>query len=261
MCSSPTSNLHTTIRSRCHRFSSQRGPYGQASAPPSHAIRAQQLLQEIPPVPRHSRPPLDSSSTTRSGEEHETPIGSRSRWRHRGDVRDALDGSRWTVLGAGNEPPAFMPRDIWCYWAGTPNQHRQTKRLYRRMRIGPAQRELSRNNGERFLAHGYGSVPRAERLSRYSTTVLLNGAHVRYKGDDGLWWLGTISASKTTKGVYLLLFLDDPGSIKLPLPPARYTTSAGAVRGSWCLQAHLARAFARWVQHNVGESRGPAIDK
>ena len=162
MCSSPTSNLHTTIRSRCHRFSSQRGPYGQASAPPSHAIRAQRLLQEIPPVPRHSRPPLDSSSTTRSGEEHETPIGSRSRWRHRGDVRDALDGSRWTVLGAGNEPPAFMPRDIWCYWAGTPNQHRQTKRLYRRMRIGPAQRELSRNNGERFLAYGCGCVPRSE---------------------------------------------------------------------------------------------------
>ena len=38
------------------------------------------------------------------------------------------------------------------YWAGIPDQHRQINRLYRRMRIGAAQRELSRNNGERFLA-------------------------------------------------------------------------------------------------------------
>ena len=43
-------------------------------------------------------------------------------------------------------------------WAGTPNQHRQTNRLYRRMRIGAAQRELSRSNGERFLAADYGCV-------------------------------------------------------------------------------------------------------
>ena len=48
------------------------------------------------------------------------------------------------------------------YWAGTPDQHRQTNRLYRRMRIGAAQRELSRNNGERFLAPGYACVPHAK---------------------------------------------------------------------------------------------------
>ena len=53
------------------------------------------------------------------------------------------------------------------YWAGTPDQNRQTNRLYhrmrigktnrlyRRMRIGAAQRELSCNNRERFLAPGY----------------------------------------------------------------------------------------------------------
>ena len=33
------------------------------------------------------------------------------------------------------------------YWAGTPDQHRQTNRLYRRMLIGAAQRELSRIMG------------------------------------------------------------------------------------------------------------------
>ena len=149
--------------------------------------------------------------------------------------------------------------EVLRYWAGTPNQHRRTNRLYRRMRIGAAQRELSRNNGERFLAHGYGCVPRSEWLSRYSTTVLPNGAHFWYKVDDGLWWLGKISASTTTKGVYLVRFLDDPGPIKLPLPPVRYTTSTGTLRGSWCLQVPLSSAFARGVQRNVDESRGAAV--
>ena len=120
-------------------------------------------------------------------------------------------------------------------------------------------RKLSRKNGERFLVRGHNCVPCAEWLSRYSTTVLPNGAHFRCKGDDGLWWLGKISASTTTKGVYLVRFLDDPGPIKLPLPPARYTTLTGLVRGSWCPQVNIASAFARGVQRNVHESRGVAV--
>ena len=48
------------------------------------------------------------------------------------------------------------------YWAGTPDQHRQTNRLYRRMRIGAAHLEPSRNNEERFQAPGYACVPRAD---------------------------------------------------------------------------------------------------
>ena len=116
------------------------------------------------------------------------------------------------------------------YWAGTPGQHRQTNRLYRRMRIGAEQRELSRNNGERFLAPGYACAPRADWLRHYHDTVLPKGARVWYKGDDGLWWLGKISACTTEDRVYLIRFLDDPGPIKLPVPPARYTTSTGAVK-------------------------------
>ena len=57
------------------------------------------------------------------------------------------------------------------------------------MRIGAAQRELSRNNGERCLAPGYACIPRAEWLRRYRDTVLPKGAHFWYKGDEGLWWL------------------------------------------------------------------------
>ena len=127
------------------------------------------------------------------------------------------------------------------------------------MRIGAAERELSRNNGERFLAPGYACVPRADWLCRYHDTILPKGGHFCYKGDDWLWWLGNLSSSTTEDRVYLVRFLDDPGPIKIPLLPARYTTSTGAVRGSWCLQVHIAGAFPRGIQRNVDESRGAAV--
>ena len=189
-----------------------------------------------------------------------TPIRSRSRWGHRGDVRDALDGSLWTFPGTRNRPPAFSPRDIallggysepaplnqspvppdanWCCTTGTISEKRGAI-LGARIRLRSTRR----------MAY-----------SRYSTTVFPNGAHFWYKGDDGLWWLGKISARTTTKGVHLVRFLDDPGSIKLPLTPARYTTSTRAVRGSWCLHVHLASGFVRWIQRNVDQSRGAAVN-
>ena len=104
------------------------------------------------------------------------------------------------------------------YWAGTPDQHRQTNRLYHRMRIGAAQRELSRNNGERLLAPGYACVTRADWLRRYHDTVPPKGAQFWDKGDDELWWLGKVSTSTTEDKVYLVRFVDDLGPIKLPLP-------------------------------------------
>ena len=95
------------------------------------------------------------------------------------------------------------------------------------------------------MAPGYACVPRAEWLRRYRDTVLPKGAHVWYKGDDGLWWLGEINASTPEDGVYAVRVLDDQGPIKLLLPPVLYTTSTGAVRGSWCLQIHEPSAFPR----------------
>ena len=94
---------------------------------------------------------------------------------------------------------------------------------------------------------GYACAPRAEWLRFYRDTVLPKGAHVWYKGDDGLWYPGKISASTTEDEAYLVRWWDDPGPIKLPLSPARYTTSTGAVRGSWCLHVHVASAFSRGV--------------
>ena len=73
------------------------------------------------------------------------------------------------------------------YWAGAPDQHRQTEYLYRRMRIGAAPRELSRNNGESFIAPSYSCVPRAHWLRRHHDTVFPEEAHFFNKRDYGLW--------------------------------------------------------------------------
>ena len=67
------------------------------------------------------------------------------------------------------------------------------------------------------------------------------------------------SASTTEDGVSLAQILDDAGPFKLPLFPARYTTSTGAVRGSWCLQVHVASAFSQGVQRKVADSGGAAV--
>ena len=64
------------------------------------------------------------------------------------------------------------------YWTGTPSQHRQTKRLYRQMRIGPAHCELWRSRGERFLCPGYSLVSRTLWLSSLSSSTLPAGAHL-----------------------------------------------------------------------------------
>ena len=45
------------------------------------------------------------------------------------------------------------------------------------MRVGAAQRERFRANGERLLAPGYGGVPRPDWLRHYSP-LLANGAHL-----------------------------------------------------------------------------------
>ena len=47
-------------------------------------------------------------------------------------------------------------------WAGTPDQHRQTSRLYRRMGIATVHLELSRDNGDGFLVPGFACPTRGE---------------------------------------------------------------------------------------------------
>ena len=145
------------------------------------------------------------------------------------------------------------------YWAGAPLQLRQANRVYRRMRVGAAQRELARDKGARFLPPGYSYVTLQTWTRRFSGTILPVGAYFWYKGQDHLWWLGKISAHTPTPGQYVVRFLDDPGPVKLALSTARYTTALGAARGSWCLQVHQGSSLMRGIVRNDDESRGAEL--
>jgi hypothetical protein len=147
---------------------------------------------------------------------------------------------------------------ILLYWAGNPNQHRQTNRLYRRMR-GAAERELSRLKGGRTSSPGYDFVPRDVWARRFRDTVLPVGAHFWYKAQDALWWLGKIAGHTPTPDVFIVRFLDDPGPVKIALSPSRYDTALAAVCGSWCLQLHRSSPFMLGIRRNVDESRGVEI--
>ena len=86
--------------------------------------------------------------------------------RGRGGVIAVLYTTHWAGLSKPSwerEMDLHLSRPhILRYWTGSPDQHGQTNLLCRRMRIGTAQREPSRNNGERFLAPGYACVLRAD---------------------------------------------------------------------------------------------------
>ena len=91
-----------------------------------------------------------------------------------------LGNARWTYE---TSDPTFFGTGR----AHTPTQHRQTNRLYRKMRIGAVRRELSRSRGEIFLAPGYGLVPRTPWLQHFRSSPLPSGAHIWYKTRNGLW--------------------------------------------------------------------------
>ena len=55
----------------------------------------------------------------------------------------------------------------------------------------------------------------------------------------------------------IILFLDDPGPVKIHLRPANYTTSSVAIYGSWCLQRHKAGSLARGVLRSSDGPSGP----
>ena len=141
------------------------------------------------------------------------------------------------------------------YWTGTPDQHRQTNRRYRVMRIGAAARELARAKGERYLPPGYSFVSRSTWDRRFADTPLPVGAFFWYKAQDGLWWLGKISGPTERADHYIVRFLDDPGPIKIALSDVRYSTLGSAVCGSWCLQVHGGSALMKGLLRNVDMSR------
>ena len=100
--------------------------------------------------------------------------------------------------------------------------------VYRRMRIGAAQRELARDKSTRFLPPGYSYVSCQSWARRFNGTIQLVGAYFWHKDQDNIRWL----AHNSTHGEYIVRLLDDPGPVKLTLSPTRYTAALGAVRGS-----------------------------
>ena len=80
------------------------------------------------------------------------------------------------------------------YWGGIPLQLQQANRLHRRMRVGAAQRELSRDQGVRLLPPGYSLVTHQDWTRHFSSTILPVGAQFWYKARDLHWCLCKISA-------------------------------------------------------------------
>ena len=62
---------------------------------------------------------------------------------------------------------------------------------------------------------------------------------------------------------YVASHLDDPsdpGPVKIALPALRYSTTAAAASGSWCLQVHNGSALLKGLLRNVDMSRGIVYD-
>ena len=143
------------------------------------------LTQYVPNIFSKKSPPYhvtqdDVSTPLRRLEMEQTPTISRSG----GEVASSPCYTRRTGRDSLNLPgsrklTSTPPAPTLCVVgpARRTSQHRQTTRLYRRMRIGAVQRELSRNNGERFLAPGCACVTRADWLRRNHDTALPKGAH------------------------------------------------------------------------------------
>ena len=182
--------------------------------------------------------------------------------RGRGGVIAVLCKTHWVGLSEPSwerETDLQLPRThVLRFGAGTPDQHRQNKRLYHRMRICAVERELFRNNGERFwcrttLCPTRGvSSPLSRHGAPQGSSLLMQGRRwvvVAWKNQreyDGGWSIpGQIFGR--------------PRAGQASFPRARYTTSTRAVRGAWCFQVHEVSAFPRWIQRNVDESRGAAV--
>lgn len=120
---------------------------------------------------------------------------------------------------------------ILLYWLGTPDQRRQTNRLYRKMRIGAAVRELASMNGERYASPSYDLVTHSVYSERLTNKVLPICAYIWYKAQDALRWLGKVFKRTSTPHVFFVRFLGNPGPIKIHLSP-KLSATAIAVRGS-----------------------------
>ena len=109
------------------------------------------------------------------------------------------------------------------------------------------------------MAPGYACAPRAEWLRCYRNTVLPKGAHLWYKGGDGLWWLGKSVRVRRRMGYTWSDFWTIRGrsSSLFPRRATRPQRGPYEVLGA-CKFTRPARSLGG-VQRNVDDSRGAAV--
>ena len=126
--------------------------------------------KKIPPISRDPRRRVGAPPAARGGKDQRH--GDQS-LRGRGGVIAVMCKTHWTGLFRPSWEREMdlqlLRQQILLSWPGIPNKHRQTSRLYRQLRIGAAPREPSRAYVERYLAPGYGCVPRADWLRHCCT--------------------------------------------------------------------------------------------
>ena len=127
------------------------------------------------------------------------------------------------------------------------------------MRIGAAQRELSWNNGERFLAPVYACITRAEWLRRYRDTVLPKGAQFGTRVTMGCGGFEHSVRVRRRMGYTWSDFWTIWGRSSSLFSRRATRSQRGPYDCSWCLQVPVASAFSRGVQRNVDDSRDAAV--
>ena len=152
-----------------------------------------------------------------------------------------------------------LPRThVLRFGAGTPDQHRQNKRLYHRMRICAVERELFRNNGERFWCRT--TLVSHARSVFAAIATRCSPRELTFDARATMGCGGVEKPARVRRGMeYTWSDFGRPRAGQASFPRARYTTSTRAVRGAWCFQVHEVSAFPRWIQRNVDESRGAAV--
>lgn len=124
------------------------------------------------------------------------------------------------------------------YWAEALAQRRQSYRLYRQIRKSTASRKLNRDRGDCIIPPRYVLIARKRWEDNYRGAVFPVGAHVWYKAQDALWWLGNNSAHVGNPTRFMVWFFDDRGPIKIALDVAKYNVPRNADTGLWRLQTH-----------------------
>ena len=127
------------------------------------------------------------------------------------------------------------------------------------MRNDAAQRELSRNNGDGFLAPGYACVPRVEWLRRYHDTVLLKGGARLVQGRR--WVVVAWKSLREYDGGWCApgAVFGRPGADQAPSSPGALDGLNGGRTRYLVPAGPRSQRAHRGIKRDVDDSRGAAV--